>query len=77
MKDIDIATTLEWLAPHLRGLEFGSVEIVIHDGKAVQIDRRERHRLSPLPYPTTGGSTAPRRPSNERSSAAGSLGDLP
>jgi hypothetical protein len=31
----------------LRGLRFGSVEIVVHDGRAVQIERRERIRLEP------------------------------
>ena len=29
----------------LRGLRFGSVEIVVHDGRVVQIERRERVRL--------------------------------
>ena len=29
----------------LRGLRFGSVEIVVHDGRVVQIERRERLRL--------------------------------
>jgi hypothetical protein len=31
----------------LRGLRFGSVEIVVHDGRVVQIERRERVRLVP------------------------------
>ena len=31
----------------LRGLRFGSVEIVVHDGRVVQIERRERVRLDP------------------------------
>jgi hypothetical protein len=29
----------------LRGLRFGSVEIVVHDGRVVQIERRERVRF--------------------------------
>ena len=29
----------------LQGIRFGSVEIVIHDGKVVQIERREKLRL--------------------------------
>lgn len=29
----------------LRGIRFGSVEIVIHDGRIVQIERREKVRL--------------------------------
>jgi len=29
----------------LRGLRFGSVEIVVHDGRVVQIERREKLRL--------------------------------
>lgn len=31
----------------LRGLRFGSVEIVVHDGKVVQFERRERVRMFP------------------------------
>ncbi len=29
----------------LQGPQFGSVEIVVHDGRVVQIERRERLRL--------------------------------
>lgn len=29
----------------LKGLSYGSVEIIVHDHKVVQIDRHERHRL--------------------------------
>jgi len=29
----------------VRGIRFGSVEIVFHDGKVIQIERRERVRL--------------------------------
>jgi hypothetical protein len=29
----------------LKGLRFGSVEIVVHDGRVVQIERREKVRL--------------------------------
>jgi hypothetical protein len=29
----------------LQGIRFGSVEIVIHDGRVVQIERREKIRL--------------------------------
>ncbi len=29
----------------LRGLRFGSVEIVVHEGRVVQIERRERVRF--------------------------------
>lgn len=43
----------------LRGLRFGSVEIVVHDGKIVQVVRTERMRLgadkpsSPTSSPTS------------------------
>jgi hypothetical protein len=30
----------------LQGMRFGSVEIVIHDGRIVQIDRREKFRVN-------------------------------
>jgi hypothetical protein len=33
----------------LRGLRFGSVEIVVHDGSVVRIERRERIRLDATP----------------------------
>jgi hypothetical protein len=29
----------------VRGLRFGSIEIVVHDGKVVQIERREKLRF--------------------------------
>ena len=29
----------------LQGIRFGSVEIVVHDGKVVQIERREKLRF--------------------------------
>lgn len=30
----------------IRSLQFGAVEVTVHDGRVVQIDRRERTRLS-------------------------------
>jgi len=33
------------IASVLQGIRFGSVEIVIHDGKVVQIERREKIRF--------------------------------
>lgn len=30
----------------LRGLRFGSVEITVHEGRIVQIERREKQRLN-------------------------------
>lgn len=33
----------------LKDLRFGSVEIVVHDSKVVQIERREKVRLEPEP----------------------------
>ena len=33
------------IAAVLQGIRFGSVEIVIHDGKVVQIERREKLRF--------------------------------
>jgi hypothetical protein len=38
----------------LDGIRFGSVEIVVHDGRIVQIERREKVRLA-------SEGTAPRR----------------
>ncbi|AMK79263.1 MULTISPECIES: YezD family protein [Methylomonas] len=33
------------IAAILQDIRFGSVEVVIHDGRIVQIDKRERFRL--------------------------------
>lgn len=38
------------LVKSLDGLRFGSVEIIVHDGRITQIERRERFR----PYQETG-----------------------
>ncbi len=36
------------LAAALRGLRFGSVEVVVHDARVVQLERRERVRIPPF-----------------------------
>jgi len=36
---------VEIIRSALRGLKFGSVEITVHDGRIVQIERREKQRL--------------------------------
>ena len=36
----------------LKGLRFGSVEIVVHDSKVVQIERKEKTRLDNTFSPT-------------------------
>jgi hypothetical protein len=33
----------------LKGIRYGAVEIVVHDGKVTQIDRRERFRFPVAP----------------------------
>lgn len=35
------------LAAALRGLSFGQITLIVHDGAIVQIDRLERKRLKP------------------------------
>ena len=36
----------------LQGLDYGSVEIVVQDGRVVQIERRQKTRFArPLPLP--------------------------
>jgi len=37
------------IAQALRGMRFGSVEVVVHDGRVVQFERRERHRFDRPP----------------------------
>ena len=60
----------------VRSLEYGSVEVVVHDSQVVQIERREKVRLDksgsqesrpgkPQAPPATGGDAhpvSPRRP---------------
>jgi len=52
MSELDKTTSnarVDEIASHIAsiidGIQFGSVEIVIHDGKIVQIERREKLRL--------------------------------
>ncbi|MCA3129815.1 MAG: YezD family protein [Betaproteobacteria bacterium] len=44
------ATLARELARLLAGLRFGSVEIVVHDGAITQVERRERLRLTGVPF---------------------------
>jgi hypothetical protein len=39
----------ETIMQALRDLRYGSVEIVVHDSKIVQIERREKVRVEPEP----------------------------
>lgn len=39
---------LQQIAHALQGLRYGAVEIVIHEGHIVQIERREKQRPSPF-----------------------------
>lgn len=43
--DIDEIVTV--LRQTLQTVRFGSVEVVIHDGRVVQIDRKEKLRMPP------------------------------
>ncbi len=42
----------------VRGIRFGSVEIVIHDSRVVQIERKEKVRIDStfIPDRTSGGT---------------------
>ncbi|BBA37099.1 uncharacterized protein sS8_5177 [Methylocaldum marinum] len=40
----------------LQGLRFGAVEIIVHDGRIVQIERKDKLRLN-LPCPTETART--------------------
>ncbi len=40
-------TVLKVLADALRGIRYGTVTVIIQDGRVVQIDRTERQRLKP------------------------------
>ena len=41
----DEATILREIQSALRGLRFGAVEITVHNGQVVQIERKEKFRL--------------------------------
>ncbi len=48
---------LEKIASLLEGLEFGTVQITVHDSQITQIDRLEKHR-----FPLERKSELPHRP---------------
>jgi hypothetical protein len=37
---------LDGIAQALSGLRFGSIEIVVHEGKVTQIERKEKFRIN-------------------------------
>jgi hypothetical protein len=43
----DDAALLREIQHALHGLRFGSVEITLHNGQVVQIERKEKFRLQP------------------------------
>ncbi|KRW68685.1 sulfur starvation response protein OscA [Stutzerimonas nitrititolerans] len=45
----DEASILREIHSALNGLKFGSVEITVHNGQVVQIERKEKFRLQPSP----------------------------
>ena len=42
----ELRSSLEQIGGALRGLKFGSVNVIVQDGVVVQIDRTEKLRLS-------------------------------
>jgi hypothetical protein len=46
MKAAQDGDTLDAIRRALAGLQFGSVEITVHDSKVVQVERKERIRLT-------------------------------
>jgi hypothetical protein len=38
-------TLLREIAAALRGLRYGSIELVVHDGRVVQLERHEKVRI--------------------------------
>ncbi|PDO10761.1 MAG: hypothetical protein BLM47_05335 [Candidatus Reconcilbacillus cellulovorans] len=45
---------VERIVRSLAGLKYGSVQITVHDGRIVQIDRTEKNRFDPEPVLRTG-----------------------
>ena len=42
----DHSQAIEKILHALQGLKFGAVEITLHEGRIVQIERKEKHRLN-------------------------------
>ena len=42
----DLSASLDAVRRALEGLRFGSVEVIVHDSKVVQIERKEKVRLA-------------------------------
>lgn len=52
------AQTNDWMRivqQHVEGLRFGTVQIVVHDSRVVQIDRTERVRFDTAIHPPASG----------------------
>ena len=49
ISDADQPNILREIQSALRELRFGSVEITVHNGQVVQIERKEKFRLPPQP----------------------------
>ena len=45
IEDVGESETLKQIARNIYGLRYGSVEITVHAGRVVQIERREKVRL--------------------------------
>jgi hypothetical protein len=59
--DIDLSHAWAPIARALTGLQFGAVEITVHNGRIVQIERREKLRLD---APVQGHSLPTTTPSD-------------
>jgi hypothetical protein len=46
-KSPELSPLLQQITQALQGLRYGAIEIAIHDGYIVQIERREKQRPSP------------------------------
>lgn len=57
---------LERIKQSVEGLEYGHVQIIIHDGRIVQIERLERRRFNQEPFsqaakaPATASASVPK-----------------
>ncbi|MFO1519988.1 MAG: YezD family protein [bacterium] len=45
-KNLELPQLSEFILKSIQDLRFGSVEIIIHDGKVVQIEKKEKTRFS-------------------------------
>ncbi len=53
----DAEEAIVYLREALENIRFGSVEFIIHDGRVLQVDRKEKLRVDPIAGDRQAGKT--------------------